>query len=59
MDRARHLYTVGKSGSGKSKLLELLIYSDLMNGKGIGVLIPTEILWITCWKWCLNTELKM
>ncbi|MEK7548256.1 MAG: type IV secretory system conjugative DNA transfer family protein [Patescibacteria group bacterium] len=39
-DRRRHLYTVGKSGSGKSKLLELLIYEDLINGKGIGVLDP-------------------
>jgi hypothetical protein len=39
-DRRRHLYTVGKSGSGKSKLLELLIYEDLINGKGVGVLDP-------------------
>lgn len=40
VDRRRHLYTVGKSGSGKSKLLELLIYSDIMAGKGVGVLDP-------------------
>ena len=39
-DRRRHLYVVGKSGSGKSKLLELLIYEDIMNGKGVGVLDP-------------------
>ncbi|MBI5414981.1 type IV secretory system conjugative DNA transfer family protein [Candidatus Peregrinibacteria bacterium] len=39
-DRRRHLYVVGKSGSGKSKLLELLIKNDLENGKGIGVLDP-------------------
>ncbi|MCK5460535.1 type IV secretory system conjugative DNA transfer family protein [Candidatus Gracilibacteria bacterium] len=39
-DRRRHLYTVGKSGSGKSKLLELLILNDIKNGKGIGVLDP-------------------
>ncbi len=39
-DRRRHLYTVGKSGSGKSKLLELLIYDDLINDKGIAVLDP-------------------
>ncbi len=39
-DRRRHLYTVGKSGSGKSKLLELLIKNDLENGKGVGVLDP-------------------
>ncbi len=39
-DRRRHLYVVGKSGSGKSKLLELLIRNDLLNGKGVGVLDP-------------------
>lgn len=39
-DRRRHLYTVGKSGSGKSKLLELLIREDLINGHGVGVLDP-------------------
>ncbi len=39
-DRRRHLYTVGKSGAGKSKLLELLIYEDLKNGEGIAVLDP-------------------
>ncbi len=39
-DRRRHLYTVGKSGSGKSKFLELLIKEDLENGRGVGVLDP-------------------
>jgi hypothetical protein len=39
-DRRRHLYIVGKSGSGKSKLLELLIKNDLDTGKGVGVLDP-------------------
>lgn len=39
-DRKRHLYVVGKSGSGKSKLLELLIKEDLEAGKGVGVLDP-------------------
>jgi hypothetical protein len=39
-DRRRHLYTVGKSGSGKSKLLELLIQNDIVQGKGVGVLDP-------------------
>ncbi|TSC80469.1 MAG: hypothetical protein G01um101425_123 [Candidatus Peregrinibacteria bacterium Gr01-1014_25] len=39
-DRRRHLYAVGKSGSGKSKLLELLINDDLRNGEGIAVLDP-------------------
>jgi len=39
-DRRRHLYVVGKSGTGKSKMLELLIQSDIMSGQGIGVLDP-------------------
>lgn len=39
-DRRRHLYSVGKSGSGKSKLLELLIQNDIKAGKGVGVLDP-------------------
>lgn len=39
-DRRRHLYIVGKSGCGKSKLLELLIISDILNGEGVGVLDP-------------------
>ncbi len=39
-DRRRHLYCVGKSGSGKSKLLELLIIDDLQKGKGVAVLDP-------------------
>lgn len=39
-DRRRHLYAVGKSGSGKSKFLEMLIKEDLDAGKGVGVLDP-------------------
>ncbi len=39
-DRRRHLYTVGKSGSGKSKMLELLINADIQNGEGIAVIDP-------------------
>ncbi len=39
-DRRRHLYVVGKSGVGKSKLLELLIKEDLDRGRGVAVLDP-------------------
>lgn len=39
-DRRRHLYMVGKSGTGKSKMLELLIYADILAGNGVGVLDP-------------------
>lgn len=40
VDRRRHLYIVGKSGTGKSKLLELLINADIQAGKSVGVLDP-------------------
>jgi type IV secretory pathway TraG/TraD family ATPase VirD4 len=39
-DRRRHLYVVGKSGSGKSKLLELLINSDLNADYGVAIIDP-------------------
>lgn len=39
-DKARHLYMVGKSGSGKSKLMELLAYSDITNGRWFALLDP-------------------
>ncbi|MDP3784800.1 MAG: hypothetical protein Q8R12_01855, partial [bacterium] len=34
-DRRRHMYIVGKSGVGKSKLLELLIRQDAAFGHGL------------------------
>lgn len=39
-DRRRHLYVVGKSGSGKSKLLETLIIEDILHNKGVCVMDP-------------------
>jgi len=39
-DRARHMYVIGKSGSGKSKLQELLIKTDFENGDGVCVIDP-------------------
>ncbi|MFA6475640.1 MAG: DUF87 domain-containing protein [Patescibacteria group bacterium] len=39
-DRRRHLYVVGKSGSGKSKLLETLIIDDIINNQGVCVMDP-------------------
>lgn len=40
IDRRRHLYVVGKTGSGKSRLLELLLISDIQNGQGCCLLDP-------------------
>lgn len=39
-DRRRHLYVIGKSGVGKSKLLELLIRQDIHYGYGLCLLDP-------------------
>jgi hypothetical protein len=39
-DRSRHLYIVGKSGTGKSKLLEQIIGTDMKTGQGLCVLDP-------------------
>jgi hypothetical protein len=39
-DRRRHLYALGKSGNGKSCLLQLLIRNDIENGFGCAVLDP-------------------
>lgn len=39
-DRRRHLYIIGKSGVGKSKLLELLIRQDVAYGHGLCLIDP-------------------
>lgn len=39
-DRRRHLYIIGKSGVGKSKLLELLLRQDISHGYGLCLLDP-------------------
>lgn len=39
-DRRRHLYVIGKSGSGKSRFLQLLLLSDIQNNQGCCLLDP-------------------
>lgn len=39
-DRARHMYVVGKTGSGKSYFLRYLALQDIKNGHGICVVDP-------------------
>ena len=39
-DRRRHIYVVGKTGVGKSTLLENMIIADIRSGKGVGVVDP-------------------
>jgi hypothetical protein len=39
-DRRRHFYLIGKSGTGKSTILENMIRQDIQNGKGVCVVDP-------------------
>ena len=38
--RERHIYIIGKSGSGKTNLIRTLLFQDLERGEGIGVIAP-------------------
>jgi hypothetical protein len=39
-DRRRHMYIIGKSGSGKSVLMTQMAIQDIQNGEGIAVIDP-------------------
>lgn len=39
-DRRRHMYAIGKSGTGKSTLLANMIIHDLKHGEGLAVIDP-------------------
>lgn len=39
-DRRQHLYTIGKTGTGKSTLLRNLILQDIESGEGVGLIDP-------------------
>ncbi|MCR4275113.1 MAG: type IV secretion system DNA-binding domain-containing protein [Candidatus Campbellbacteria bacterium] len=39
-DRLRHVYTIGKTGTGKSTLLENMAVQDIQNGEGFAFLDP-------------------
>lgn len=39
-DRLRHVYVVGKTGTGKSKFLLSLMINDVVAGKGVGIIDP-------------------
>ncbi len=40
VDRRRHIYIIGKTGMGKSTILENMIFSDVSNNRGIAVIDP-------------------
>lgn len=39
-DRLRHMYMIGKTGSGKSSLFQTMIIQDILKGNGVGVVDP-------------------
>lgn len=39
-DRARHMYIIGQTGTGKSVLLENLALQDMLDGKGFAFIDP-------------------
>ena len=39
-DRAKHVYVIGKTGMGKSNLLEVMAIQDLQNGEGMAFMDP-------------------
>ncbi len=39
-DRRRHMYTIGKTGMGKTTMLEHMVYSDIANGNGLALVDP-------------------
>src|SRR4051812_13225803 len=39
-DRTRHMYVIGKTGMGKSTLLENMAVQDIQNGEGIAFIDP-------------------
>ncbi|MGL5830774.1 MAG: type IV secretory system conjugative DNA transfer family protein [Candidatus Altimarinota bacterium] len=40
LDRRRHMYIIGKTGMGKSVLLENMLFSDIQAGRGVAVVDP-------------------
>lgn len=39
-DRQRHMYIIGKTGTGKSEFLKQMIMQDIKNGEGLAVIDP-------------------
>lgn len=40
IDRSKHVYVIGKTGMGKSTLLENMAIQDIQNGNGIAFIDP-------------------
>lgn len=40
VDRRQHVYVIGKTGSGKTTLMENMVVADILAGRGVGVIDP-------------------
>src|SRR3989344_4395591 len=40
IDRTKHVYIIGKTGMGKTTLLENMAIQDIVGGEGIGIIDP-------------------
>lgn len=50
-DRLSHMYIVGKTGVGKSTLLEILLRQDIVAGRGFALIDPHGDLAERIWEW--------
>lgn len=57
-DRTRHMYIIGKSGSGKSVLLNFMARQDIKNGNGCCVIDPHGDLIEDCLKYIPKERVK-
>ena len=57
-ERETHTYVVGITGKGKSKLLEHILFQDIVNGRGCGVLDPHSDLIEDLLRYLLSNPLK-
>src|SRR3989338_7215679 len=39
-DRSKHMYIIGKTGMGKTTLLENMAIQDIVSGEGLGIIDP-------------------
>jgi hypothetical protein len=59
-DRLSHMYIVGKTGVGKSTLMEILIRQDIVAGRGFALIDPHGDLAERVWAWtpdCLKDRI--
>ncbi len=42
-DRQRHMYIIGRTGTGKTQLLKTMILQDIKDGKGICIIDPHDL----------------